>query len=228
VEIAVAPEITHAVEWISRARLGIVRENEKQCGILRIGLEPGDVRVVEIQPEEIPPAQVVERVNLALNRPAKASSFCEAGPRDETVATEHGPEQAVNGNRDIYNGWWSKGNCDPKTPQWLEVDLGAVKKISSTNTVFMWSEDNQILQRIYQYYVESSVDGQTWSKLFDESKNMMPADPRGHHRYFDPVEARYVRITVTLNTALSGAQIVQFEVYGDEKARRICNWGKTH
>ncbi|MFH0921159.1 MAG: NPCBM/NEW2 domain-containing protein, partial [Fibrobacterota bacterium] len=217
VEIAVAPEITHAVEWISRDRVGIIRENEKQAGVLRIGLDPGEVRVVEIQPEDIPPAQVVERVNLALNRPVKASSFC----------TDHGPELAVNGNRDIYDAWWSKEYCTPKTPQWLEVDLGAVKKINSINTIFMWSEDNQILQRVYQYYVETSVDGQTWNKVFDESENMMPAHPRGHHRFFDPVDARYVRITTTMNTAISGAQIVEFEVYGDEKAPRIYNWKKT-
>lgn len=220
VEIAVAPEIAHAVEWIGRDRLGIVRDNDKQAGALRIGLDPGDVRVVEIQPDDIPPAQVVERVNLALNRPVKTSS----SNSNPVNVSKHGPELAVNGNRDIYDAWWSEGQCDPKMPQWLEVDLGEVKRIGSINTIFMWSEDNQILQRIYQYYVETSVDGQTWKKAFDESKNTMPAHPRGHRRYFDPVDARYVRIMTTLNTAVSGAQIVEFEVYGDEKATRIYNW----
>jgi hypothetical protein len=221
VEIAVAPEITHAVEWISRSRVGILRQNEDHSGVLWVALEPGDVRIVEIQPQDIPPVVVAERVNLALNRPVKASSSCEAGFRDQAAAADHGPEMAVNGNRENDDAWWSKEHCDPKTPQWLEVDLGKVKNINSINTVFMWSEDNQILQRIYQYYVETSVDGKTWSKLFDESKNMMPAHPRGHHCFFKPVEARYVRITTTLNTAQSGGQIVEFEVYGDKKAPRI-------
>lgn len=223
VEITVPPEMTHAVEWLSRDRLGIVRGEGEHTGLLRIGLEPGDVRIVEIQPGGIPPAEVIERVNLALNRPVKASSFCEA----TAFTTDHSPELAVNGNRDIYDAWWSRQHADAKTPQWLEVDLGEVKTISSVNTIFMWSEDSNLLQRVYQYTVERSTDGATWEMLLDESTNMSPAHPRGHHAYFAPVSARFVRVTTTLNTAISGAQIVELEVYGEQKAPRVYTWGKT-
>ena len=45
---------------------------------------------------------------------------------------------------------------------------------------------------------------------------MFAAHRRGHHRHFDPAQARYVRITVTRSTAGAGGQVVEFEVYGDK------------
>ena len=43
-----------------------------------------------------------------------------------------------------------------------------------------------------------------------------------------PTDARYVRITTTLNTAHGGAQLVEFEVYGDEEAVRVLDWKKKN
>ena len=66
--------------------------------------------------------------------------------------------------------------------------------------------------------------GETWTKLYDETKNMATAHRTGYRRHFDPVEARYVRVTVTFSTAFSGGQIVEFEVYGDTKVPREYAW----
>lgn len=229
VELRVPPDAADAVEWLSSRRLAIVRDKGASRGVIRLGLEPGDVRIIEIQPVQIPPVKVVERVNLALRRPVKASSFCEKEKSFNghfSFYLDHGPDMAVNGNRDIYNAWWSKGHADPATPQWLEVDLGEVKKVNCVNPVFMWSEDQNVLLRAYRYFVETSVDGKTWTRAVDESMNMTAAHRRGSPHFLGPVAARYVRITIIGNTATSGAQLVEFEVYGDEKAPRTYEWTK--
>ena len=208
VEMVVAPDTKDAVEWLGHRRLRFVKQGGQR--LLRVPLEPGEVRIVETQPSTIPALRTVEPVNLALNRPVTASSS----------APKHGPERAVDGQAGIYDAWWSDHFC----PQWLQVDLGKAQRIRSIKTIMMWSEDNRIFPRIYQYYVETSVDGKTWSRLLDETGNLFAAHRRGHHRHFDPVQARYVRVTVTRSTAGAGGQIVELEVYGDEKAIKVCPW----
>ncbi|MBT7163553.1 MAG: hypothetical protein HN904_12290 [Victivallales bacterium] len=46
---------------------------------------------------------------------------------------------------------------------------------------------------------------------------MDPARPEGLERWFEPVQTRYVRLTVASNTAKAGAQLVELEVRGPEK-----------
>jgi len=217
VELAADAEFKDAAEWIRRERLALTEKDGVK--VLRLGIPPGDLRVVEIQPDPIPPVRAVEAPNLALKQPATASSTGKDTHRGRALSPKT-PERAVDGDLSPSSAWWSYGHC----PQWLQVDLGAVKKIGSVRTVMLWSENNDILPRIYQFYVESSTDGQNWTKLYDETKNLSTAQRRGYHRHFDPVKARYVRVTVTHSTAFSGGQIVEFEVYGDTKAEREYPW----
>jgi hypothetical protein len=234
VEITIPVEIADAVEWLSRNRLTIARSGK--AGIIKIAVKPGEVKIVEIQPKKIPPVKVAEHINLALNSKVKASSYCadkqrircESNTYTNTICKENTPEKAVDGNRDIYDAWWSKTHADLKTKEipWLEVDLGAVKDIRSINTIYMWSENNNALTRIYQYYIEISIDGKKWEKIIDETKNTSPAHRQGTHRYFveKPLKARYVRITTTLASAHGGAQLVEFEIYGVDKIINTYMW----
>jgi hypothetical protein len=65
--------------------------------------------------------------------------------------------------------------------------------------------------------VEASLDGENWQKVLDESKSMKNVDRWGLERWFEPVKARYVRLTVLKNTAGVGAQVVELKVMGPEK-----------
>lgn len=223
VELQLSEGTADVVEWTKHQRLAPIRT--RGLPMLRVEIDPGDLRIVEFQPSRIPPVRMRRPVNLALGRLATASSSVEGVRRDGRGLPPgtHGPDRAVDGKVGIFDAWWSDGNC----PEWLQIDLGCVKTIQSIRTVMMWSEDNRIFPRIYQYYVEVSRDGSVWKRVVDETKNMSPADRRGHHRHFDPVEARYVRITVTHNTARTGGQIVEFEVYGDEVAIETFEWNNA-
>ena len=53
---------------------------------------------------------------------------------------------------------------------------------------------------------------------------MFPAHRHGPRRYFDPTQARYVRITIARSTAGAGGQIVEFEVYGNKEETKTYPW----
>ena len=230
VKIKVPKEVTDAVEWLSHNRLEI------ESGVITVPVAPGEVRIVEFQPQDIPPVKVEEHINLAINSKATASSYCakkyrnkcDSNPYANRVSGDNTPEKAINGNGDIFDAWWSKTHADYKadTDPWLQLDLGDVKDIRSINPIYMWSEDNDTLSRVYQYYIEISKDGENWKTVIDERKNSSLARREGVHCYFveAPLKARYVRIVTTLATAHGGAQIVEFEVYGTNKISKTYQW----
>ena len=173
----------------------------------------GEIRVYELQPAKIDLGLRTRYVNYALNRPATASSSLK----------DCGPERAVNGDRDRYDYWWS--DSDPRRhyrfemPQWLQVDLGQVRTIDHVFVLFNYWEHESLRTRlrVYKYTVEASLDGEKWTQVMDESRNEDNARPEGTERWFDPVQARYVRLTVLRNSAFGGARVIEFEVMGREK-----------
>ena len=172
----------------------------------------GEIRVYELQPQEIDLGTRTRYVNYALNQPVKASSSLANYP----------PENAVDGNLGRDNYWWS--DSDPKRhyrfemPQWLEVDLGEVRAIDHIFILLHWWGHESLLTRlrVYKYIVEASADGEQWQTVIDESRNEDNARPEGTERWFEQVEARYVRLTVLRNSAFGGARVVELKVMGEE------------
>jgi acyl-CoA thioesterase-1 len=152
-------------------------------------------------------------VNLAIKAPVKASSFYPGYP----------PQNALDGRLD--NGSFWQSGLDPKRrslnamPQWLEVDLEKSETIDHVFVLFhVWpGQTAEMRQRIYKYVVEASADGRQWKTVVDESHNESPARPEGADRWFELVRAHYVRLKVLKNSALSGAQVVEFQVTGDKR-----------
>ncbi len=173
----------------------------------------GEIRVYELQPEKIDLGARTRYVNHALNQPVTASSPLTHFPP---------PELAVDGNLDAANHWWS--DSDPERhyrfdmPKWLQVDLGQPRTIDHIFVLFHWWEHEslQTRLRVYKYTIEASADGETWQTVIDESRNEDNARREGMERWFDPVEARYVRLTVLRNSAFSGARVVELKVMGEE------------
>jgi hypothetical protein len=189
-------------------------------------IHAGEIRVYEIQPKKIEMTPCTRFVNYALNKPVTVSSastnFYLAGLKRAAVQGCE-PERAVDGDLDNDKFWWS--NLDEKThraytlPQWLMVDLGMEKTIDHVFVLFhYWQHESLVTRlRVYKYIVEASVDGENWQKVLDESKSEKNADRWGLERWFEPVKARYVRLTVLKNPAMCGAQVVEMKVMGTEK-----------
>ncbi|MFE0146119.1 discoidin domain-containing protein [Nonomuraea sp. NPDC059007] len=138
------------------------------------------------------PAQAQAGPNLALGKPASASSFTDVYPAP----------RATDGDQSTY--WESANNA---FPQWIQVDLGAavtvdqlVLKLPTT-----WPSRTQTMT------VQGSTNGTTFTTIGAQAT-----------RTFSPtatidltaVSTRYVRLSITANTGWPAGQISEFEVYG--------------
>ena len=130
---------------------------------------------------------------IAVGKPVSDSGGAEAG---------HPPEFAVDGK--TSGEYWSASPY----PQWLQIDLEKPERINRIQ-VFTYHDG----ERYYQYTIEVSSDGKTWTKVVDMSKNTTPASIRGTMHTFDPVEARYVRVNMLFNSANIGVHLNEVRVY---------------
>jgi hypothetical protein len=131
--------------------------------------------------------------NLAFNKPATASS------NDGNL-----PSNAVDGS--TATRWSASG-----FPQWLEVDLGAVYSINRTELV-------SYQDRAYQFTVESKTTSTgTYTQIVNRNANTTPGtDASPITDNFGPVNARYVRLTVSGASGYTGpwSSIEEFRVFG--------------
>ena len=113
----------------------------------------------------------------------------------------YGPLNAIDGIESNSNYWGTAAASG--LPQWLKVDLGSAVSISQVVTHFYDGST-----RTYTYYVDVSVDGSSWTPVVStKTGNGIVTD------IFSQVYARYVRITVTGNTANTAAHIEEFKVF---------------
>ena len=200
--------VADVIEWYQDR--DVKWEKKKDSSVISETMHGGEIRVYELQPNKIDMPPRMRYVNYALNKPVTASSFMKG----------YLPTKAVDGNLDNDSYWQSDVKGRVLTmPQWLEVDMGKEKTIDHILVLFhcWYHESLDTRLHIYKYIVEASLDGKSWQKVLDESKNEKNARPQGLERWFDPVQARYVRLTVLRNSAHSGAQVIEMKVMGPEK-----------
>ena len=89
-------------------------------------------------------------------------------------------------------------------PQWLKLDLGSVIQRKHCFTHFY---DGAV--RTYTYYIQVSNDGSSWTTVVSTKTGSGAVTDT-----FSQVGARFVRITITANTANPAAHIEEIKVYG--------------
>lgn len=204
--------VADALEWTEDRDVRLRREDGRT--VVSESIRGGALRIYELQPEPIVLPERRRPVNHARGRPVRASSHFE----------DLSPGLAVDGDRANDRFWQSgtgkRGNHFT-TPQWLEVDLETPRTLDRAFVLFHHWPDATLDTRLHvvQWKLEGSRDGEDWTLLVDETRNADPADARGLERWFEPVEARYVRLTVLRNAAYAGAQVVELEVSGPERER---------
>jgi hypothetical protein len=130
--------------------------------------------------------------NIALNKPATSQSELGAG-----VASR--ANDADGSNASFWNGIGH--------PQWWEVDLGARYDLTSI-VVRNWVDGT----RYYQYTVEASIDGLTYSPVAAKT-SIVPATDAGDS-YAVTVTARYLRVNMNFNSENPDVHISDFRAYG--------------
>lgn len=103
-----------------------------------------------------------------------------------------------------YGDYWSAFPY----PQWVQIDLGKTRKVNSVHVFPYYAEP-----RYYQYTVEVSLDGSEWMVVGDMSKNTKQATRKGDCFTFEPIEARYIRVNMNLNSANPGVHLHEVRVF---------------
>ena len=122
-----------------------------------------------------------------------------------TASTYNGityePQNAIDNIETTTNYWGTSATNG--LPQWLKIDLGTTNTIGQIITHFY--DGNT---RTYTYHIETSNDALTWTTIVPtKTASGIVTDT------FTQVNARYVRITVTGNTANTAAHIEEIKIY---------------
>jgi hypothetical protein len=111
------------------------------------------------------------------------------------------PANAIDGIESTSNYWGTYASMG--LPQWLKLDLGSQVSVNQITTHFYDGDS-----RTYTYYIDASTDGSTWTTVVaTKTGNNIVTDT------FTQVTARYVRITITGNTANNAAHIEEIKIF---------------
>jgi len=124
------------------------------------------------------------------------------------------PEYAVDDNNGTM--WKARhANWDTasgkRNEEWLQLDLGKAKKINEIWTQFEYPTF------FYQYKLETSVDGKTWTVYADRTDNTMQGSPMIDK---GSCKARYIRLTIT-DTQKNGHMPVVWNIKVWNKAPQL-------
>ena len=108
------------------------------------------------------------------------------------------PENVYDG--DLITRWASS-----PIPQWIRLELNAVKKIKQVNISFFGWDSG----RICTFNIDVSVGGILWTPV---AINVTSGNTLWKSVTFVPVDAKYVRITVTGNNQATWANIFEIQV----------------
>ncbi len=118
--------------------------------------------------------------------------------------SSHTPDLAIDGSDTTWYYWGTNAMiASGKLPQWLQLNLGTQTSINQITTHFYDGDS-----RTYTYYIQASTDGTNWNTIVPTKTGSSTVTDT-----FNPVTARYVKITVTGNTANLAAHIIEIKIY---------------
>ena len=151
---------------------------------------------------QITEIQVSQQVNAA---PVQVNAAPVAAVSASAQLSGYEPSKAIDGNTDSASRWAAPDN---RYPQWLKLDLGAVKMIDKVRAIFY-----QYQSRDYSYEIQTSVDDASYATVVGSKKSSRTAD--WNEDSFSPTSARFVRVRIAACSNPDGyAQITEIQVSG--------------
>ena len=135
----------------------------------------------------------VEAPSLTTGKPVQCSAALDPYPA-------HLANDGMRSNTDSY--WATDVNTDPDA--WWQVDLEERTKIGRVVVVLYFGDE-----RSYEFTVETSKNGTDWDCVADYRGNPRSSTRHGVTCRFIPRKARYIRVTVTDNSANTGRHLVE-------------------
>lgn len=101
------------------------------------------------------------------------------------------------------DSYWGTDTAKDKDA-WWQVDFQNPTTVGRVVVVGYFGD-----HRHYGFMIEGSRDGTTWNMLADRRTNTEPSTKDGYACQFTPVEVRYLRLTLTGNSANTGRHLVE-------------------
>jgi alpha-L-fucosidase len=141
------------------------------------------------------------------------------------TASSGSAANAIDGKNDfgVYSLWQSTGG----TPQWIQMDLGAVKSAAFVGYLPPYSGTAPATTGIITgYEIDTSTDGTTFTKA---TSGTWAATGKLQATTFGPVQARYVRLIATAVNS-GNAAATEVDVGGPQTSTfttpKLTDWGK--
>jgi len=103
---------------------------------------------------------------------------------------------------DTNSYWATDVNEHPEA--WWQVDLIEPATVGRVMVVGYYGD-----ARSYGFTVETSLDAKTWDLAADRREQQEPSTAEGYTCRFEPRKARYLRVTMTRNSANTGRHLVE-------------------
>ena len=163
------------------------------AGLLAAPLSAAPARHPSYEP--VPPPASSSSANLLLKATTTASGQW----------SDRAPGFAVDGKLDPQDHW----ACE-NLPVWHQVNLAAPAEIAAVRVWPYWGDG-----RVYQFKVEGSPDGKSWTMLGDLTANSITSTPDGHLFRFAPAKIQHLRTTFLSNSRgpIIGGHLVEIEAY---------------
>lgn len=134
-----------------------------------------------------------DALSLTIGKPATCSH----------ALPQHPASLANDGRADDPERYWATDVAEHPRDAWWQVDLEKAETLGRVRVVFYYGDP-----RRYGFTVEGSNDGKTWEMLADRRDNREPSTAAGITCTFPPRPVRYLRVTVTGNSANTGRHLV--------------------
>jgi alpha-N-acetylglucosaminidase len=142
-----------------------------------------------------------EAVSLATGKPATCSH----------ALPPHPASRANDGFVSNTHSYWATDtNVDPAC--WWQVDLEEPTEVARVVLIFYYGDE-----RDYEFFIETSRDGESWDLAADYRGNPQRTRPEGVAASFAPRTARHLRVTITHNSANTGRHLVEVLAYPAQK-----------
>lgn len=135
-------------------------------------------------------------VSLTTGKPAKCSHSCRGYPA----------KLANDGRSNDTDQYWATDGKHGTA--WWQADLKSPATIGRVVVVCYYGD-----HRYYGFTVETSLDGAEWEMAADRTTNKEPSTAKGYRCTFQPRRARYIRVTLTHNSANPGKHLVEVMAY---------------
>lgn len=141
----------------------------------------------------------------------KDATVVKVTAKDVQADAGHFPWKAIDG--DESTRWTGNG---PAMPNWLQLEFQNPTTVTSTE--ILWEKrDNW-----YQYKIETSLDGKTWTMAHDGSANTRPTDTKDS---FNAKEIKFLRVTVLKQQHSQWPAIWEIRLTGEKGPLKLHPFG---